>query len=155
MNISNTLRSRVEIVNEEYYKRYMEIVSIDDTDNYTEKHHILPKRLFPEYISFRDNPWNMVRLNVRNHIMAHYYFSMATNTLWNAIPMVSYMGKDFDPDNIEAISIAMTTYKMNYIGENHHRFGMKHTEETKKKMSESKIGHTVTEETRQKNFGCT
>jgi hypothetical protein len=38
-----------------------------------EAHHILPKArdLFPEYTSFKDNPWNKVRLTTDQHIIAH------------------------------------------------------------------------------------
>jgi ribosomal protein L32 len=44
-----------------------------------EKHHALPKSLFPEYESFREHPWNMFKLTPRQHFIAH-------RLLWKAIP---------------------------------------------------------------------
>lgn len=44
--------------------------------------------MWPEYASFSDNPWNLVRLNYINHVLAHYYFSKATNRLWRAVRLM-------------------------------------------------------------------
>jgi hypothetical protein len=44
-----------------------------------ERHHILPKGIFPEYVSFKHNPWNMAKLTPRQHFIAH-------RILWKAIP---------------------------------------------------------------------
>ena len=37
------------------------------------RHHILPKAsdMYPEYKSFSDSPWNMIRLTYREHFIAH------------------------------------------------------------------------------------
>lgn len=35
------------------------------------KHHILPKALYPEYVSFKDFPWNEVLLTFKEHKLAH------------------------------------------------------------------------------------
>jgi len=39
-------------------------------DCYTERHHILPKALFPE---LKNEGWNIVSLTAENHFLAHYY----------------------------------------------------------------------------------
>lgn len=48
---------------------YLELVSSSDlTDGYTEKHHILPKSLFPEYANEK---WNLVTLVYEKHVKSH------------------------------------------------------------------------------------
>jgi hypothetical protein len=44
------------------------------TDEYLESHHILPKAksLFPEYKSFKMNPWNEIKLTGQEHFIAHW-----------------------------------------------------------------------------------
>lgn len=37
-----------------------------------EKHHILPKSIFPEYKNLRNNPWNKVLLTSREHFICHW-----------------------------------------------------------------------------------
>jgi hypothetical protein len=71
--------------NPHYLKRYLKFIEWckqnPSNDDYTEDHHICPKAvdLFPEYISFRDNPWNCVSLDTKQHIIAHVM-------LWKAYP---------------------------------------------------------------------
>jgi hypothetical protein len=66
--------------NEHYLKRYWKFIQlcIDSNKNlsandYTERHHICPKAddLFPEYKSFIDHKWNIVKLTARQHVVAH------------------------------------------------------------------------------------
>lgn len=48
---------------------YFELCSKDtDEPKYFEKHHILPRSMFQEYIK---EPWNIVRLSYRQHYKAH------------------------------------------------------------------------------------
>lgn len=57
-----------------YEKIYYDLIlkrKLHPSQGYTEKHHILPKCIFPEYKSFSKNPWNMVRLTAREHFIAH------------------------------------------------------------------------------------
>lgn len=64
--------------NEHYLKRYVKFIEScahqDFSNQYTEKHHICPKAkdLFPEYKSFKTNPWNKVVLTARHHFIAHW-----------------------------------------------------------------------------------
>lgn len=66
MNIENELR-RFEIKDEESLTEYLNLVSRND-EGVIERHHILPKAIFPEYIR---SEWNLVNLTVKNHVKAH------------------------------------------------------------------------------------
>jgi len=64
--------------NPHYLNRYIRFIKACqvknlDFEGYTEKHHICPKAddMFPEYICFRENPWNCVILKPRQHYIAH------------------------------------------------------------------------------------
>lgn len=69
--------------NYHYLKRYYRFIS--NTKNTTEdgvlceSHHICPKAsdLFPEYESFKDNPWNKITLTARQHFIAHWLLAKA------------------------------------------------------------------------------
>lgn len=41
------------------------------TKEICERHHILPRSLYPDYINFASHPWNLSRLTLRQHIIAH------------------------------------------------------------------------------------
>lgn len=69
-----------------YFERYLKLLEWFTTINkstnkgiYLESHHLLPKAddMFPEYKSFKDYPWNKVRLTARQHFIAHW-------VLWKA-----------------------------------------------------------------------
>jgi hypothetical protein len=50
---------------------YFELCSTPYEGNeYSEKHHILPKSMFPDFVKCK---WNLVRLTAKQHYMAHYY----------------------------------------------------------------------------------
>lgn len=56
--------------------RYIKFISICHINNngnndICERHHILPRSLYPQYISLIDHPWNLSRLTLRQHIIAH------------------------------------------------------------------------------------
>lgn len=56
------------------YVKYVMLATERNTGSaeYTEKHHILPKYLFPQYADFSKNPWNKAILTYRQHFIAHY-----------------------------------------------------------------------------------
>lgn len=77
--------------NPHYLKRYYKFIiwcaQVNSTKTkeelgYTEKHHICPKAkdLFPEYSCFKKNPWNMVVLTLKQHIVAHHILWKAFQT---------------------------------------------------------------------------
>ena len=75
--------------NRHYYERYVKFIEyrinnpIDTRRYYTEKHHILPSSLFPEY---KKEKWNIVVLSGREHFLVHYLLAKLTNhnSMWFA-----------------------------------------------------------------------
>lgn len=64
-------------VNQSFLEKYLDLVLNYTTDEaYTERHHILPKSIFPQY---KTDKWNIVKLSAKDHFYAHYY-------LYKAIP---------------------------------------------------------------------
>jgi hypothetical protein len=79
--------------NHHYVKRYVSFIEgcqkvNEDYTGYTEKHHICPKSLFPEYKSFSKHPWNKVVLTARQHVIAHWI-------LWKVYPDSRCMQRAF------------------------------------------------------------
>ena len=68
MSLTEAIEIHNPFVDNKYTKWYMEIVSQECNDEYTEKHHILPKSLFPEY---KNSSWNIVKLSARKHFISH------------------------------------------------------------------------------------
>lgn len=76
MDIYSVLSSKSH--NPHYLNKYIRFVKNCQIKNrnyqgYTENHHICPKAndMFPEYVSFKDYPWNCVVLTARQHFIAH------------------------------------------------------------------------------------
>jgi hypothetical protein len=59
--------------NKHYLNRYIKFIESRKQAFIGEKHHICPKAsdLFPEYKSFKKNPWNKIILSPREHYIAH------------------------------------------------------------------------------------
>lgn len=63
--------------NQHYLARYWKFIqrcqTRELTEEYVEKHHILPKAkdLFPEFANISEHPWNEITLTAREHIIAH------------------------------------------------------------------------------------
>lgn len=68
-------------LNEKFLQKYIELIEKyvlnPPSENY-ERHHILPKSLFPEFKNFTRNKWNEVKLPYKEHLVAHYYLSILT-----------------------------------------------------------------------------
>lgn len=82
MSIYTTLSSKSH--NPHYLKRYIKFIeycrnNLIEDHIYTEKHHICPKALFPEYESFIQHPWNMIILTFDQHIIAHHILALTFN----------------------------------------------------------------------------
>jgi hypothetical protein len=70
----NTFIEKLKIVNNKYYTWYSNICqrALSRTlpsDTYSERHHILPKSIFPEYSKNKDN---LVILTAREHFICHW-----------------------------------------------------------------------------------
>jgi hypothetical protein len=76
MDIYSILASKPH--NFHYLKRYIsfitkcQLINVDYAGQ-TEGHHICPKAndMFPEYIDFKEHPWNKAELTPRQHFVAH------------------------------------------------------------------------------------
>lgn len=42
-----------------------------------ERHHMLPRSLFPEFVSVKTAPWNIKRISAADHLVCHYMLFMA------------------------------------------------------------------------------
>lgn len=84
MDIKKTILTRYPNADLEYLDRYIEICSLPAISG--QRHHILPRKLWPNEIN---SDWNIIVITPYNHVIAHYYFSKATGALWNAIRFFS------------------------------------------------------------------
>ncbi len=67
------------IDNVEYLEKYIKLLleyRLHESDEYTEKHHILPKSVFPE---FKNEDWNIIELKYEDHINAHLFLFKSIN----------------------------------------------------------------------------
>ena len=78
MNLCNIFLILAENGITKYIRWYYAIIDKARNENaphrkqYHEKHHILPKSLYPKYKSFRLHPWNGVLLDYKQHFICHY-----------------------------------------------------------------------------------
>ena len=68
MALKEDIDNHKPFLDNKYSKWYMELVSKDCNDDYVERHHILPKSLYPEFTKCK---WNIVKLSARKHFIAH------------------------------------------------------------------------------------
>lgn len=68
-NILNNIR-KFKIYNEDSLKDYLDLLqnNVLNESEYFEKHHILPRSMFPE---FKKEDWNIIKLSYSNHQKAH------------------------------------------------------------------------------------
>lgn len=150
--------------NTEYLDKYIAICSGDDGDVYTENHHILPKdrNHWPEYINLSENPWNSVKLSGYHHFFAHYWFALATNSLWAAIHVMHHSKKNKRYSNCtlneinemaEAYSLFRKTYSISEetklkisIANTGKLKGVPKTDEHKERIGNSLRGRTKSDE---------
>jgi hypothetical protein len=63
-------------INDIWLNRYIKLIQANfDNEEYSEKHHILPKSIFPEY---EYSSWNIVKLPYRAHFLAHLFLAKGT-----------------------------------------------------------------------------
>lgn len=83
--------------NAHYVKRYIRFIEQCAAHNqsaafpkYTEKHHICPKAkdMFPEYKCLKANPWNLIVLTFRQHIIAHVMLWKAYNNTSQTLSVI-------------------------------------------------------------------
>ena len=67
------------VIENKYSKKYFEIIfkaqyekRTKGSEEYYEKHHILPKSIWPEYKSLSEYPWNCILLTAKEHFLCHW-----------------------------------------------------------------------------------
>ncbi|KFA99261.1 NUMOD3 domain-containing DNA-binding protein [Vibrio sp. ER1A] len=146
--IKQEILSRFPNAEETYLDKYLEICSKDDTTDYVEAHHILPKSksLWPEYISFKSNPWNKVKLSYVNHCLAHLYIAKSINhfAAWTPVQRMIYgtnensmKYRNITEEDVMVIAKCAEEYKTHYRGDIHHNTGLKRNvgDEARRKIS--------------------
>lgn len=82
-NLKCIIRSKLNIICEGSLDKYLELCSMDFERG--ESHHILPSCLFKEFSDLKTNEFNKSILPLKEHILAHYYFSKATGLMWRCV----------------------------------------------------------------------
>jgi hypothetical protein len=68
-NLQEAISLHNPFLDNKYTKWYLNLVLENNNSGaYVERHHILPKCLFPEY---KNSSWNIVKLSARQHFIAH------------------------------------------------------------------------------------
>lgn len=96
MNFEEILKSKTK--DHRYLKRYIAFMEACSTQSinksqYSEKHHILPKSLYPEY---KKNPKNIVLLTGKQHYIAHWMLAKALDSseMWFAFNQMRRIAKN-------------------------------------------------------------
>lgn len=116
----------------------------------TERHHILPKglHLFPEFKSFHENPWNLAKLTLREHFICHRLlikmtYGKAKMSCAYALKRLTSTNKNSHEYEI-AKKILIKLYK-EFGGP---AKGHIHSEESKRKISDSNKGRICSNQVR-------
>lgn len=144
------------LINSKYFKWYKDFIVANKNTNDFEKHHILPKSIYPSY---KDDKSNIIKVSIRKHYILHLL-------LW----------KIFKPGSIERSKMALAVkrfrkgnseiYISSKIYESMKRdyrhsketiekirksnIGKKRSKETIEKLRESHLGNNLPEETKEK-----
>lgn len=120
-----------------------------DEETLVEKHHMLPKSMFPEYVHYS---WNIVNLTCKNHYRAHEILAQICLLqedkkkmlcAWNFICHTRDTKEFVDADTYQKLKQAKS---LAMSGENHVFFGKKRTKEVCEKISSNRKGIVFTEE---------
>lgn len=147
---------------EKIYNQIIERAKYRVLEGYKEKHHIIPRCM-----GGTDEKDNLVDLTAREHFICHLLLTRIYPkhkglrlSIWNMCNVKrNYQGR-YKP-NSRLYEMIRTEYREHIKGENHPSYGRKHSEETRKKMSQiakkrfenspgTFKGRTHSEETRKK-----
>jgi len=150
-----------KIKSELYLKRYIKFINYyieNNTNENYEKHHILPRKLFPEYIK---SEWNLVKLPYRAHYLAHYMLAkIFGSSMWYAFnsmnnknyKKISHINSTLYSKGKKESSILLSelrkkegkwignknpSIKNPKFGNKNGMFNKEHTKESKEKMSDN------------------
>ena len=77
--IKNKFSEKHTIDNSEFLDKYIKLMieyKLSESIDYVEKHHILPRSVFPE---FENEDWNIIELKYSDHVNAHLYLFKSIN----------------------------------------------------------------------------
>jgi hypothetical protein len=77
--IKNKFSEKHTIDNSEFLDKYIKLMieyKLSESIEYIEKHHILPRSVFPE---FENEDWNIIELKYSDHVNAHLYLFKSIN----------------------------------------------------------------------------
>ena len=142
--------------NNEYYRKYIELIDYAKSEEYElqeyyEKHHIVPRSFYEKkHMSIDNSDDNLVALNLQDHFMAHWYITKCCvqkmkRSMEYAVVLMSNMVncKTNREDTAIAKAVAFALSKVD-------KMKIPVSEETRRKISESKTGIIFTEEHRKK-----
>lgn len=135
------------------YTKYIESLIDQDISGYSERHHILPKSLFPQ---FKNNSWNIIRLTARQHFIAHWMLAKAFGEgMWIALYMMTTCDENGNRNYMVSSNLYGTLkvkraeilsekwsgesnpmYGSSRFGDKNPMHNKSHSEETRKKISE-------------------
>lgn len=163
INIVEEFISRCDVKCKQKLNEYVDFCLHNNKHNHvkfsTERHHVLPKSIFPEYRNMYENKWNIVILTYEDHYIAHSILIDAINDsgmiyAWHAFNAYNQNNISLDLIGKEKYSELKELHtrtlskdmsgdkhwarKLN--GKAHPNTGRKHSEEAKQKMSEKQLG---------------
>lgn len=136
-----------------YRERYNELINYRKEnpltkDQHGENHHIMPRSIYPELIKDEEN---IVRLTASEHYKAHYLLVRLYEEEGNREAYVKMLfafnqmsrifnWKNITDEDIEELSKLYGELKVKIVENNKPMLGKHHSEETRRKMSESRRG---------------
>ena len=108
-------------------------------DHYTEKHHILPRSLWPEFSDFKEHEWNCSVLTARQHLIAHMFLSKSFgDKMWFALRMMMDMKNTKQKRDYTLGDRNIKIIKENFtISISKALKGIKRSDETREKISKN------------------
>lgn len=180
--VLNILLEKCNTVKQKFYiNRYVNYLEACEKRNRLkligkfEKHHICPKSktMFPQYKSFKHNPWNKIILTLKQHYNAHYLLAKAFGgSMWvtlNWFKRFENLGllsisnsKRYEEAKIKSGNFVRENSKKywteerkvkqsnEFKGEGNPFYNKTHNVQTKQKIKEARALQTFSEATKQK-----
>ena len=133
------------------YLKYLKLCAIANKNSltYSEKHHILPKSIFPQFKHLGKHPWNRIDLTYKQHFYAHVILAKAIDTHgFHTAVMRMHKGSQ-DGQTILEKSVIVVKAKerasikhKQYLKESHPFRGKTHSQESKAKMSKARLANS-------------
>jgi len=143
-----------EWLSHDLYVEYVNIIKTSPKTKNTEKHHILPRSIFPE---FKNDPDNLVELDVIDHLLAHRVLAKTQDhrMILAFFMMFTYEHKRYASLSEEQQQVVLhekaiarqamrqvkkVQMKGKYDGEDNPFYGKSHSDKTKKAISNAHKG---------------